>query len=69
MATRTLLYLDFPEGEVKEVGASDTVALNVTSLIADYTGLGGKFVRVAATADVLEYVTIESLIIPYAIVL
>lgn len=58
MATRTPLYLDFAEGHVKEIAATDLLAFNVTGLTGNYAGHAGKYVRVAPAADVLEFATI-----------
>lgn len=60
MATRTPLYLDFAKGEVKEILSTDLMSFNVTGMTANYAGNAGKYVRVAATADLLEFVTIAS---------
>lgn len=58
MATRIPLYLDFPAGEVKEIASTDLIAINVSGLTGDYTGQAGKYIRVAPSADVLEFATL-----------
>jgi hypothetical protein len=58
MATRVPLYLDFEEGQLREIAATDLMAFNVTGATGDYTGQAGKFIRVALSSDVLEFVTI-----------
>ena len=58
MATRTPLYKDFAAGEVKEIAFSDTIAFNPSGITGDFTGQAGKYLRVAAAADVLEFATV-----------
>ena len=68
MASRIPLYLDFPEGSIREFNSGDTLDnvsgipttfTDLTDSPAGYTSNAGKYVRVNGTETGLEFVTLS----------